>query len=383
MNCKSLYRVVIIVILFALLRGTIIEQQSIVEDKRSLCAMSQLLTVEHSKEAMFYRELADKTVQCLLCPRVCVIETGKSGFCRVRENRSGKLLSLVYGRPCTVDIGPIEKAPLYHFLPGHERLCLATVGCNLSCKHCHNWQISQAAPGKRREHRLSPAEIVETAKRAGVNSISFTYTEPTVFYEYMYDISKLAQKEGIRTSIVSNGYINPEPLRKLLKVTDAVKIDLKAFSDEFYREITGNANLQPVLNTLLILKEEEQYFEIVNLVIPSLNDSPEEIRALCLWIRDNLGEEVPLHFTRFLPSYRLTHLPATPVKTLERAIRIAQEKGLRYVYIGNVPSHKNNSTFCPSCEEELIHRVGFSVLSNEIVDGNCRFCGGEISGIWN
>ncbi len=337
---------------------------------------------ETYRGAMFYEKLGGKRVQCRLCPRRCLIHEGMAGFCRVRQNRGGKLYSVVYNRPCTVDTGPIEKAPLYHFIPGHRRLCLATVGCNMRCKFCHNWHISQAAPGERREHNLSSEDIVERAKRAGLNSISFTYTEPIVFYEYVYDISKLAQKEGIKTSIVSNGYINPEPLRKLIGVLDAVKIDLKAFTDRFYREVSGGARLEPVLNTLRVLKEEGVFFEVVNLVIPGLNDSPQEIRKMCAWIAGNLGEDTPLHFTRFTPAYRLTHISATPISTLEMAIKVARDAGLRYVYIGNVPGHKYNSTFCPNCSKKLINRVHFSVLSNKIDDGRCSSCLHEVPGIW-
>ena len=204
-------------------------------------------------------------------------------------------------------------------------------------------------PGEVRERNLSPEEIVKEALRRGVNSISFTYTEPTVFYEYIYEISKLAKKSGLMTSIVSNGYINPEPLRKLLPYLTAVKIDLKAFTEKFYREICA-AELEPVLKTLKVLKEEGAFFEIVNLIIPTLNGSPEEIRKMCEWIKENLGEDVPLHFSRFSPAYRLTHLPPTPVKTLELAIKIAHDVGLKYVYIGNVPGHKYSSTFCPRCK---------------------------------
>ncbi len=222
---------------------------------------------------------------------------------------------------------------------------------------------------------------MKEALKQGVNSISFTYTEPTVFYEYIYDISKLAREKGIKTSIVSNGCINPEPLRKLLTVLDAVKIDLKGFTESFYREVSS-AELQPVLETLRILKQEGVYFEIVNLVVPTLNDDPEETKKMCEWIRDNLGEDVPFHFSRFSPSYRFPHLPATPIKTLESAARIARKAGLKYVYIGNVPGHEFNSTFCPRCKKRLIHRIHFSVLKNNIEDGKCSFCGHTIPGVW-
>lgn len=334
------------------------------------------------KEAMFYQKLESEKIKCQLCPRQCLINESGRGFCRVRENRKGKLYSLVYGRPCSADIGPIEKAPLYHFIPGHRRLCVATVGCNLSCKYCHNWHISQASPGQHRELDLSPRQVVNRAEGLGVDSISFTYTEPTIFYEYMYDISRIAKEKNLKTSAVSNGYINSGPLKKLISVLDAIKIDLKSFSDIFYQDISGGARLEPVLNTLGILKQEGIHFEIVNLVVPTLNDSVDEIKKMCFWVKDNLGANVPLHFSRFSPSYKLTRLPSTPVKTLEKAIKIATEAGLKYVYIGNVAGYRNNSTFCAKCGTKLIHRIHFSVRTNEIKNSKCRFCQHPIPGIY-
>ncbi len=333
------------------------------------------------KEAMFYTALENNRVLCQLCPHQCVLADRESGLCRVRSNISGKLYSMVYGKPCTYDIGPIEKAPLYHFIPGHRRLCIATVGCNLRCKYCHNWHISQTGPGRVREYEMTPGQMVSEAFRRGVRSISFTYTEPTVFYEYMYDISRMAQREGLKVSIVSNGYINPAPFRKLLTYLDAVKIDLKAFDDEFYRDVTS-ARLKPVLRTLKVLKEENIFFEIVNLVVPTLNDDPDEVKRMCDWIVHELGEHVPVHFSRFVPTYRLANLSSTPVRTLERAVDIAHNSGLQYVYIGNVPGHKYNSTYCPGCDKRLIHRSHFSVLSNHIAQAKCNHCGYEIHGIW-
>jgi len=333
-------------------------------------------------EAMWYTPIGSERVRCDLCPHKCIMMDGQIGFCRVRQNRDGKLYSLVYGKPSAVNIGPIEKAPLYHFIPGHRRLTIATVGCNLACKHCQNWHIAHSSPGEVRYQNLTPQQVVAKARRLGVNSISFTYSEPTVFYEYMYDIATLAQKNGIKTSIVSNGFISPEPLRRLVRVLDAVKIDLKAFTETFYSQI-ASGQLTPVLRTLQVLKEEGVYFEIVNLVIPTLNDNPAEILAMSRWIKKNLGAEVPIHFSRFHPAFRLTRLPATPVETLENAIRIAQSVGLKYVYIGNVPGHKHNSTFCPSCDGRIIHRVHFNVIENNIENGSCGFCGYRIPGVWS
>ena len=332
-------------------------------------------------EAMFYKKTHGKTVQCLLCPRECVIADGKRGFCRNRENRGGTLYTLVYGRPAVVDIGPIEKAPLYHFIPGHFRLCITCASCNLRCKHCQNWHLSQKSIEELDHHSYSPLEIVQQAKKQGLNSVSFTYTEPTVYYEYLSDISSVAKEAGIKTSIVSNGYINQEPLLKLLKVLDAVKIDLKGFSEEFYKQVCS-ASLKPVLESLLTVKKENVWLEVVNLVIPTLNDNPKMINEMCRWIKENLGVDTPLHFTRFHPDYKLTHLSPTPLSTLDRACDIAKENGLRYVYIGNVPGHVYNSTYCPFCNRKIIHRTNFDVLEMNMVDGRCKFCNAPIEGKW-
>jgi pyruvate formate lyase activating enzyme len=333
------------------------------------------------REAMFYKSVNAQNVQCLLCPRECVISDGKRGFCRNRENRGGTLYTLVYGRPAVVDIGPIEKAPFYHFIPGHFRLCLTCASCNLRCKHCQNWHLSQKSFEELNHYSYSPSEIVQQAKDHKLFSVSFTYTEPTVYYEYLYDISVIAKQMGLKTSIVSNGYINREPLLKLLTVLDAVKIDLKGFSEEFYKEVCS-ATLKPVLESLLTVKKEKVWLEIVNLVIPTLNDHSEMIDDMCRWIKDNLGQDVPLHFTRFFPNYKLTHLSPTSISTLESAYEIAKKNGLRYVYIGNVPGHIYNSTFCPFCNRKVIHRTQFDILKMNVVNGKCKFCDSLLQGKW-
>ncbi|MBS3905876.1 MAG: AmmeMemoRadiSam system radical SAM enzyme [Syntrophaceae bacterium] len=333
------------------------------------------------KEAMFYKNLDGQTVQCQICPRECVIGDGKRGFCRNRENQKGKLYTIVYGKPAVVDIGPIEKAPLYHFIPGHSRLCLTCASCNLRCKYCQNWHLSQKSVDELSHSYYSPAEIIHEAKKQRLNSISFTYTEPTVYYEYLYDISAIARQSGIKTSIVSNGYMNREPLLQLLKVLDAVKIDLKGFSEKFYEEVCS-ATLKPILESLITVKKEKVWLEIVNLVVPTLNDNPEMIDEMCRWIRENLGVDTPIHFTRFFPNYKLTHLSPTPVSTLETAYEIAKRNGLRYVYIGNVPGHIRNSTNCPSCNRRIIHRSHFDIVEMSVVNGKCKFCNLSVAGKW-
>jgi pyruvate formate lyase activating enzyme len=332
-------------------------------------------------EAVFYKKERGTTVQCLLCPRECVISDGKRGFCRNRENRGGTLYALVYGKPAVVDIGPIEKAPIYHFIPGHFRLCITCASCNLRCKYCQNWHLSQQSIEELDHYSYSPSEIVREAKKQGLNSISFTYTEPTVYYEYLYDISILAKEAGMKTSIVSNGYINREPLLKLLKVQDAVKIDLKGFSEEFYKKVCS-ASLKPVLESLKTVKSAKVWLEVVNLVIPTLNDDPKMIDEMCRWVKENLGIDTPLHFTRFHPDYKLTHLSPTPVSTLDQAHDIAKKNGLRYVYVGNVPDHVHNSTYCPFCNRKIIHRTNFNVLEMNVIDGKCGFCNSPIEGKW-
>jgi len=333
------------------------------------------------REAMFYKVLAGDEVQCQMCFRKCIIPEGRRGACRNRENRKGKLYSVVYGRPSAVHIDPVEKEPQYHFLPGSEILCIGTAGCNFRCRHCHNWHLSQRSIEEMAYvYDLMPEKAVEQALKNKIPTMSFTYNEPTSFYEYVYDIAKLAKEKGLRIIWHSNGALNPAPLKELLKYTDGVTIDLKGFSQRAYDN--SSAELEPVLRTLKIIKEEGKWLEIVNLVIPTINDDLEEIREMCIWIRENLGVDVPLHFSRFFPAYRLTQLPPTPISTLEKAYEIARKVGLNYVSIGNVPGHKYNSTFCPKCGKKLIHRTHFMVLSNDIEDGKCRFCGQEIPGIW-
>jgi len=332
-------------------------------------------------EAGHYRKLDDRAVRCELCFRRCVIPEGGRGFCRVRENRGGKLYSLVYGRVYSRQVAPIEKDGMYHLLPGTDLLALATASCNFRCRHCHNWTLTQTGPENLSYREMTPEEVVAEAVRRGARTISGTINEPTIFYEYLYDIARLARKRGLKFQFHTNGYISPEPLRELLRHTDGVVVDLKGFTEEFYREV-ADAELGPVLETLKIIREKGVWLEITNLVIPTLNDDPAAIEKMCRWLAENLGKDVPLHFTRFSPSYRLTHLPPTPVSTLEAARKIARRAGLNHVTIGNVPGHRYNSTFCPGCEERLIHRVHFSVLENKIRDGKCPSCDSRIAGVW-
>lgn len=334
------------------------------------------------REAMYYTRLDRSRVQCDLCFRNCNIREGNRGFCRNRENRQGKLYNVVYGRPSAVHTDPVEKEPQHHMLPGSEMLSLGTAGCNFRCRHCHNWHLSQRSIEEiGRYYELTPQDVVNRAKELGVSIISSTYNEPTVFYEYVLDFAKIAKKEGLRILWHSNGYIQPEPLKELLQYTDAVTIDLKGFSRLAYEN--SSAERRPVLRTLKIINDSDVWLEIVNLVIPAINDYSNEIKEMCEWIRDDLSPEVPLHFSRFFPNYKLTNLSPTPIETLERAYDTAYKAGLHYVTLGNVPGHEYNSTFCPQCKEILIRRVHFEVTENNISDGECASCKHKIPGIWS
>jgi len=332
-------------------------------------------------EAMFYRTLADDVVQCQVCFRKCTVREGRLGFCRNKKNVGGKYYSLVYGRPCALQIDPIEKEPAFHMLPGATIFCTGTASCNQRCKFCQNWEMSQNTLGQMWNLDAFPEEVVDMALEEGCDAVSFTYNEPTVFYEQMFDTAKLAKEKGLRALFHTNGTMNPEPLFALLEVMDAVTVDLKAFTSEFYQRVSSS-ELWPVLRTLRNIRKVGKHLEIVNLVIPTKNDDLDDIGRMCVWIRESLGSEIPFHFIRFFPAYKYQRLPPTPIETLEEAARIANEEGLRYVYIGNVPGHERNSTFCPQCGERIIHRVHFGMLSIDMEHGKCRFCGHEIPGIW-
>jgi pyruvate formate lyase activating enzyme len=322
-------------------------------------------------------------VACELCPRRCVIPEGGAGDCRIRVNLGGKLRATTYGRPSAIHIDPMEKKPLFHFHPGTSVFSIATAGCNLHCLNCQNWQLSQRGGEEMEQiYRADPPEVVKAAKEQGCKSLAYTYSDPVVFYEYVYDTSAIARRAGLNNTYHTAGYINPKPLRRLCKLLDASNTDLKAFDDGFYRRVTG-ATLQPVLDTLVTLREEGVWLEVTNLLIPTLNDDLAMIRRMATWMRDELGADTPLHLSRFQPQYRMRNLPPTPVEALDRARREALDAGLRYVYIGNVPGHEANSTYCPTDGTLLIRRVGFMVVENKLTaDGRCPTCNQTIPGVW-
>ena len=328
---------------------------------------------------MFYEKLDNKKVHCLLCPQNCVISDKKRGQCKIRENRNGKLYSLVYAKPCSIAIDPIEKKPLFHFMPSSSVFSIGTAGCNLHCLFCQNWNTSQVEPETVPAPEMMPSKVVDEAIDSECEIIAYTYNEPTIFYEMCYDVSKAAHQKGLKNIMVTNGYVNSEPARKLFEFIDAVNVDLKAFSEDFYKKMTG-ARLEPVLETLKLMKKIGIWIEITNLIIPSLNDNMTMIKEMCIWIKDNLGEDVPLHFSRFHPTYKLDDLPSTDPKTLFKAKDVAKEVGLRYVYIGNL--EEGEDTFCPKCNNLLVKRQIFEVLENNISEGKCNKCGENIAGVW-
>ncbi len=334
-----------------------------------------------TKLSPYFTALSGGEIQCELCPKRCRVPKGQRGFCRVRENRDGKYYSLVYGNPCAIHLDPIEKKPFFHVLPNTTSFSLATAGCNFQCKFCQNWEISQASPEDLHNYDVSPELIVKNAKEMGAHSVAYTYVEPTVFYEYMLDTGLLVKKAGLLNVCHSNGFMNPEPLRNLCKVMDAANVDLKGFTDDYYREICSG-ELNPVLESLKIYKQSKVHLEITNLMIPTKNDDPSVVKEMCLWIKKELGSETPLHFSRFYPLYKLKSLPPTPVSTLENARLVAMSAGLEYVYIGNVPGHEGENTFCPKCKKMVIKRAGFMIGEVNLKEGKCKYCGRPIPGIW-
>jgi pyruvate formate lyase activating enzyme len=331
--------------------------------------------------ALFFRSLPGNQIKCLLCPRGCEVLEGNRGTCGVRENRGGKYFTLVYGNPCAVHMDPVEKKPFFHVLPGTAAFSIATAGCNMRCKFCQNWEISQVRPEDTANFDLPPAQVMAEAQKRNAASIAHTYVEPVIFYEYMLAVGQLAKKAGILNTCHSNGFINPEPLAKLADVLDAACIDLKAFNNNFYQTVV-DGQLKPVLNTLKDLRQRGVHVEIVNLVIPTHNDRPGEITAMCRWIHDNLGPLTPLHFSRFYPMNKMLDLNPTPVSTLEKARDLALQAGLKYVYIGNVPGLGAENTFCHSCGKMIIARQGYQLEQMFMKDGACGYCGAQIPGVW-
>jgi len=332
-------------------------------------------------EALAYKKLPGGKVLCQLCPRACTANDGQRGYCGVRENQGGVYKTLVYARPCSLQKDPIEKKPLFHVLPGTFAFSIATAGCNLECQFCQNWRLSQFLPEDLEPVYCPPDKVAEAAQKSKCKTIAYTYNEPTIFYEYMLDCARAGNKAGVRSVMISNGFINPEPMKVLCKELAAVKIDLKAFSEAFYRRYV-RGELKPVLATLELLKKLGMHFEIVNLLIPALNDGEEDIKKMTGWVLEKLGADVPMHFTRFHPAYKMTNLTPTPLKSLERAREIAAKAGVHYAYTGNAPGLEYESTYCHNCGKKIISRYGMHASAVNIKDGKCEFCETKIPGVW-
>lgn len=320
-------------------------------------------------------------LRCPICPKGCELAPGEIGDCRVRKNIGDRIHCITYAQPCSINIDPVEKKPLYHFLPGSPILSIATAGCNLHCKQCQNWQISQTGLMNSARGEVYPEDLVEMARHRQCPAIAYTYTEPLVSYEYTYDCCKAASESGIMNVLVTAAYINPDPLRAICRYVDAANVDLKSFSDDFYRDIC-DARLKPVLQALKVMKECNVMVEVTNLMIPTLNDSKDETRQLCDWIAENLGVDTPLHFSRFYPQNQLRHLPPTPVETILQARKIARDSGLRYVYVGNMADETGETTWCPGCNMPLVQRHGYRIARNILKEGRCPACDTSIHGIW-
>ncbi|MFH0903865.1 MAG: AmmeMemoRadiSam system radical SAM enzyme [Methanobacteriota archaeon] len=326
------------------------------------------------KEGVLYDELPGGKVKCNVCAHRCTIAEDKTGICRTRKNISGKLHTLIYNTVSSEAVDPIEKKPLYHFLPGTFSYSLGTIGCNFRCLHCQNWNISRVSLEEAYTKEITPEEAIRRAVASGSKSISWTYNEPAIWHEYTYDSAVLAKKAGLKTIYVTNGYITPEALRRMAPYLDAYRVDIKSFSDEFYRKVCG-ARLAPVLESTKLAKELGMHVETITLVIPGRNDSKEELTQIARWVKENLGEDTPMHFTRFHPMHKMDHVAPTPLSTLEMAHGIAKKEGMRFVYLGNVGGHKYENTFCPRCDALLIDRAGFRVGEVRVKDGKCARCG--------
>jgi pyruvate formate lyase activating enzyme len=329
-----------------------------------------------------YRKEGD-AVRCELCPKACTLAPGERGDCRIRANLDGRLVALTYGLPSAVHLDPVEKKPLYHFHPGRPILSVATAGCNLHCRYCQNWGLSQKNPEEMDNSALDPATAVLLCRRDTIPMVAFTYAEPLAFYEYTLETFAACRAADIDTVLVTAGYANPGPLARLYKVTSAANIDLKGFSDAFYREVC-DGTLKPVLDSLVLAKEAGVWLEVTNLVVPTLNDDPAMVRDMARWMVRNLGADTPLHFSRFAPLYKLEHLPPTPPETLDRLAEIAAEEGIRHIYVGNVHGTSRQDTKCPRCGENLVARRGFFVAMNRLAPtgGLCPKCGERVAGVW-
>ena len=330
------------------------------------------------RESRFYERLDGDVVRCLICARKCYIKPGGRGFCYTKENRGGRMYTLIYGELTAMAVDPIEKKPLNHFYPGSLAFSISSFGCSFRCPWCQNWHLSMAKPGEVATTYVEPERVVEMAKKEGCVSIAYTYNEPIISLDYVYDTARIARREGVKNVLVTNGYISMEALEEVVPYIDAVNVDWKAFNEKTYRRYC-KGQLQPVLNATEEMKRRDVHVEVTNLIIPGVNDDPEEIRSLARYLVDHLGPDTPLHITRFFPYYKFSLRSPTPVETLVRAREMAMEEGVKFVYVGNVPGEDYDSTFCPSCGKVVIKRFGYDIIEwNLTEDMRCKFCGEKI-----
>ena len=334
-----------------------------------------------SKVAYYQSEMPNG-IKCELCPNYCILRDNNKSLCRTRVLNAGKIYTIAYGNPCTLNIDPIEKKPLFHFYPQSKAYSLATGGCNFACLNCQNWDISQKSPEELNNYDAMPDVIVNTALNSKSKSIAYTYSEPIAFFEYTYDTAKIARSKGLKNVLISNGYINTAPLEDLCQYLDAANINLKSFDNSIYMKLNAGT-LQPILNTLRTLKEKNIWLEITNLLVPTWTDKADMIQKMCDWLVKNGFQDSPLHFNRFFPMYKLQTLPSTPVEFMEKARNIALNAGMKYVYLGNVPGHPGVNTYCPKCKKTLIERKGYTIGLFNIQKGSCKFCGEKIAGRWD
>jgi pyruvate formate lyase activating enzyme len=334
-----------------------------------------------SREGFSYKKLNNNKVVCSICPNRCLLTPGDRSVCRSKVNMNGTLYSLAYGNPCSVNVDPIEKKPLFHFKPRSKTFSIATAGCNFRCLNCQNWEISQAKPEEVRNYELFPDDVVEATQQIGAPSIAYTYSEPITFFEYMFETARLANENGIHNLLISNGYINRKPLLELCQFLDAANINIKSLSDTIYRKLNGG-RLKPVLDTFQTLHEQGIHFEMTNLVVPGYTDDENMIKEICQWIISNLGPNYPLHFLRFFPKYKLDRLPSTPLSTLIKFRKIAMSEGIRYAYVGNVSYPEGNNTYCHKCKKLLVERTGYFIPTYNMVGNQCKYCQTIIPGQW-
>lgn len=334
------------------------------------------------REASYYRKLSNGKVQCLMCPVQESLKNGRYSLCRVRFASKGKMYVTNYGHPSAMHLDPVEKNPLYHFHPSMKTLAIGTAGCNLACPACQNWEMSQRAVRQIKSYNLTPRQAVRYARKNGCGALSYTFTEPTVFFEYCLDMAKEGRRNGLKSCVVTGGYINPQPLKEMTRYCDAFCVSLKGVRDDMYGGPPRPRIYETVKNTLKIIKGQGKWLEVAILVVPTKSDDEKQLYTMTKWVKDNLGEFTPVHFSRFYPSFKLKNIPQTPVSLLERAQKVAKKLGIKYAYIGNVPGHVGTNTYCHRCKKMLIQRVGFRVLKNNIRGGKCKYCGTRIPGYW-